>query len=311
MIQVPELAPELGAMIDVDNTRLNHRGDGLAVASVIDGKAAAQLGIKAGDVLLRLNGHAIDNLNLFVRVVTIATSPGEAIAVDLLRDGRAMTLNGVMGGGRALTVDEIPLPFARFRDSDPLRLAFYSGADPTGYEADHDPAEPGSLRYRAVAATPKAMGTWMTFGPRLHRLQQLIGKRVRFSADVRTADVAKGCGLHIYTIGFAGDTDCWVMVNFDDMSTRSITGTTPWRRQAVVVDLPVGTYSIAMGVSLDGPGTMWVRDVVFEEVDATVATTSIQQVCVYANAQYKKHWDDVQRKKAKPSEPAVTPKDAF
>ena len=309
MLQVPELIPEFGAIIVFGTTDLNQRGIGLAVKSVIDGKTAARIDIRAGDVPLRLNGRAIDNMNLLLRVVA-ATPPGEAIAVDLLRDGRAMTLNGVMGG-RPRTDDEIPLPFARFRDSDPLRLAFYAGADPAGYEADHDPVEPGSLRYRAVAATPKGFGTWMTGGPGGQRLQQLIGKRVRFSAEIRTADVAKGCGLWIRTDGYAGDTDCYVMASFDNMSTRSITGTTPWRRHAVVVDLPAGTTAVMMGVLLDGLGSLWIRDFVLEEVDATVASTSMQQACDSKNAQAKQAWDDAQREKVKSIEPAVTPKESF
>ena len=313
MLQVPELVPDFGVKPDVEYQDFNHRGDGLAVASVTDGKTAARLGIKAGDVLLRLNGRTIDNLNL-LRRVEAATRPGEAIAVDLLRDGRAVTLNGVMDG-RARTDDEIPLPFARFRDSDPLRLAFYYfGADSSGYEADHDPSEPGSLRYRAVVAAPKGIGTWMTGGPRAQRLQQLIGKRVRFCAAIRTVDIAQWCGLWIRADRYIGDTDYHEVASFDNMRVpagRAITGTTPWRRHAVVVDLPTGTTALRMGVNLDGTGSMWIRDVVLEEVDATVASTSMQQECDELNSYAKQRWEDAQREKAKSVEPAATPKEAF
>ena len=312
MVQVPELVPDFGVTPEVEYQDFNHRGDGLAVASVTDGKTGARLGIKAGDVLLRLNGRAIDNLNL-LRRVEAATRPGETIAVDLLRDGRAVTLNGVMGG-RARTDDEIPLPFARFRDSDPLRMAFYWGADPSGYEADHDPAEPGSLRYRAVVAAPKGINTWMTGGPRAQRLQQLIGKRVRFSAEIRTVDIAQLCGLWIRADRYIGDTDYHEVASFDNMRVpagRAITGTTPWRRHAVVVDLPAGTTALKMGVNLDGLGSIWLRDVVLEEVDATVASTSMQQECDELNFDAKQRWEDAQRKKATSVDPAATPKEAF
>jgi serine protease Do len=70
---------------------------GVLVASVEAGGAAAQAGIKAGDVLLELDGHEIEN-GRDLREAVADTKPGERVTVKLQREGRPLELEVTMGG---------------------------------------------------------------------------------------------------------------------------------------------------------------------------------------------------------------------
>ena len=69
---------------------------GALVARVEPDSAAARAGIKAGDVIQKINGTPIaDSGQLSVRVS--ATAPGEKVALDVMRDGKAMTITAIVG----------------------------------------------------------------------------------------------------------------------------------------------------------------------------------------------------------------------
>lgn len=62
-------------------------------------------------------------------------------------------------------------------------------------------------------------------------------------------------------------------VSFDNMQQRPITGTSDWRSYTVVLDVPAESESISFGVLLAGTGKVWIDNVRFEEVDASVPVT--------------------------------------
>jgi hypothetical protein len=62
-------------------------------------------------------------------------------------------------------------------------------------------------------------------------------------------------------------------VSFDNMQNRPITGTSDWRSYAVVLDVPAESESISFGVLLAGQGRVWIDNVRFEVVDASVPVT--------------------------------------
>jgi serine protease Do len=69
---------------------------GALVAEVVPDSAAAHAGIKAGDVIEKFNGAAIaDAGQLSVRVN--ATAPGDKATIDLVRDGKPMTVTATIG----------------------------------------------------------------------------------------------------------------------------------------------------------------------------------------------------------------------
>jgi serine protease Do len=77
--------------------------EGALVAQVVPDSAAARAGIKAGDVILKFNGSPIaDSGSLSVRVN--ATAPGEKATLDIVRDGKPMTVNVTIGSVSSATV---------------------------------------------------------------------------------------------------------------------------------------------------------------------------------------------------------------
>jgi serine protease Do len=76
---------------------------GALVAQVEPGSAAARAGIKAGDVIQKYNGNAIiDAGQLSVQVN--AAAPGEKATLDVVRDGKPMTITATIGSASSATV---------------------------------------------------------------------------------------------------------------------------------------------------------------------------------------------------------------
>jgi hypothetical protein len=96
------------------------------------------------------------------------------------------------------------------------------------------------------------------------------GKRVRFSALVRTDAVTRWSGL-------------WMRIDrkdhkhggFDNMQDRPIKGTTDWTRKEVVLDVPADAETVNYGVLQEGPGTTWIDETVLEQVDRSIAVTAV------------------------------------
>ena len=70
--------------------------DGALVAGTTAGGPAERAGLQGGDVVLRVNGQAIEDSNDLTRRVASARA-GETIRLDIWRDGRTRTVNVVSG----------------------------------------------------------------------------------------------------------------------------------------------------------------------------------------------------------------------
>jgi serine protease Do len=79
---------------------------GALVAKVVPDSAAAQAGLKAGDVILKYNGTPIlDAGQLSARVGV--TAPGEKVSLEVWRDGKALSLTATIGNAaQAASADE-------------------------------------------------------------------------------------------------------------------------------------------------------------------------------------------------------------
>jgi hypothetical protein len=146
---------------------------------------------------------------------------------------------------------------------------FIAGSKPADYEAgiDASAAYEGHASAVLKAKKPAAEG----FGTLMQdfRADHYLGKRVRFSALVKTDGVQDWAGL-------------WMRVDkgpqqlaFDNMQGRSIKGTTNWQRYDVVLDVPQDATGIFFGVLLSGPGAVWLNDAKFEIVGPNVPTTGM------------------------------------
>jgi hypothetical protein len=100
------------------------------------------------------------------------------------------------------------------------------------------------------------------------------GKRVRFSAFVRTEKVVRWCGLFMRIDG--QDRDPKRALVTDGMERRPIRGTSGWTPIEVVLDVPAEASQIAFGASLTGAGSVWIDQVRLEVVDRSVPTTDVR-----------------------------------
>ena len=101
------------------------------------------------------------------------------------------------------------------------------------------------------------------------------GKRLRFSAAVRSADV-ENCAALFMRVGGAGDK----MLAFDNMRNRQITGTNEWAHHAIVLDVAEDAEDIVFGFLLSLNGQVWMADVHLDEVGPDVPTTDILEEIV-------------------------------
>jgi hypothetical protein len=144
---------------------------------------------------------------------------------------------------------------------------FIAGNKPAEYESGRDAAAAynghPSAYLRAKASSVDGFGTLM----QNFRADHYLGKRVRFSAFVKTQDTQDWVGL-------------WMRVDkeskqlaFDNMQRRAIKGTTDWKKYEVVLDVPQEATGIFFGVLLSGSGTVWINGANFEVVGLNVPTT--------------------------------------
>jgi serine protease Do len=79
--------------------------NGALVAQVVPDSAAAQAGIKVGDVILKFNGTPIvDAGQLSARVGAVA--PGDKANLEIWRGGRTMSLSATLGNAESATADD-------------------------------------------------------------------------------------------------------------------------------------------------------------------------------------------------------------
>jgi serine protease Do len=75
--------------------------NGALVAKVVPDSAAAQAGIKVGDVILKFNGAPIIDAGQLSQRVGVAT-PGEKASIEIWRDGRTLDLTATIGNAATL-----------------------------------------------------------------------------------------------------------------------------------------------------------------------------------------------------------------
>ncbi len=132
-----------------------------------------------------------------------------------------------------------------------------AGSEPGRYDMRADPqvrhgAGP-SLMLRSKEPIDNGFGTLMQETD----AAPYRGKHAHLSAFVRTSDVKGWTGLWLRIDGRTSDKP----LAFDNMSDRSIQGTSGWQKYDVVLDVPPEAQDIAFGVLLDGEGQVWTDDV--------------------------------------------------
>jgi hypothetical protein len=144
---------------------------------------------------------------------------------------------------------------------------YLAGSKPAEYESGVDAqaqynSHP-SAYLKSKQAAVDGFGTLM----QNFRADQYAGKRVRFTAFVKTEGVQDWAGL-------------WMRVDkgkesvaFDNMQNRPIKGTSGWQQYSVVLDVPQNATGIFFGVLLSGTGAVWMNSVKVESVGLEVPAT--------------------------------------
>jgi beta-lactamase regulating signal transducer with metallopeptidase domain len=104
------------------------------------------------------------------------------------------------------------------------------------------------------------------------KAEKFIGKRLRYSGWMKTADTNSG-GAHLwFRVDGKGN---GVMLQFDNMDGRQVTGTTDWQHYSIVLDVPADSTALAFGFFINGTGQAWVSGLKMEEVGLGVPSTNI------------------------------------
>jgi serine protease Do len=103
-IRAQTVTPELAAGLQLP------RATGVVLADVLPGSPAAQSGLRQGDIVVALDGKAMENgrqlhVNLYRHLI------GDVIALDVLRDGQTLKI--------AVTMTERDDPFSGLQAADP------------------------------------------------------------------------------------------------------------------------------------------------------------------------------------------------
>jgi RNA polymerase sigma factor (sigma-70 family) len=174
---------------------------------------------------------------------------------------------------RKLRADRNLAEFHHHERKTTMQGWFLAGSHPQNYEIGvvREGTRTGkpSASLKSKGDVSEGFGTLMQmFGPDKYR-----GKRVRFSGQVKAESLARNAALWLRVDG----PDQSKPLRFDNMTDRPIYGTSDWRRCEIVLDVPVESTDIAMGVLLAASGQVWVTDLQFEEVGLDVPTTSSEK----------------------------------
>lgn len=122
------------------------------------------------------------------------------------------------------------------------------------------------LRTRAFKSEPFGMGS-LTHS---EGAETWRGRRVELRAELRSGAVDGWAGLWMRVDGSEGK-----VLAFDNMQNRALRGTTSFKWYSVVLDVPLDAEKVSFGVLLHGPGAVFIRELVFEEVDVNVSSTDL------------------------------------
>jgi RNA polymerase sigma-70 factor (ECF subfamily) len=291
------LDPFLGVLLmsGAKSTLLPDGRRGVPIEVVVPGSPAAAAGLRQGDLLVRVQGDRVSS-NAELQQTIGKRAVNDDISIAYSRDGVLhavrTTLAGMPSNSRPHPADARPTAFAdgRWIDADPLRgWKLFPGSHLVA-RVDHEGPSPDvpALRFSWLGAqdAKEANGVLMTSGPTGARLDQLRGRRVRFSAMLRCAGPQCQVGLWIRTDIYETSDHPYRMPAFDNMlDGRNLSGDAGWRRLSVVVDVDPAIDGMPFGILMLGPGQAWIADPLLEVVGQDVPSTTRQSKVDRVNAE--------------------------
>lgn len=113
-----------------------------------------------------------------------------------------------------------------------------------------------------LKALSSEMNTYAELTNILSNAEEYAGKRIRFSAYVRSQDVQHLAGLWAQLDAISDEAPV-----FDGVQNRPIQGTTDWRKYSLTMELPQNATYVPVGLLLYGEGQVWIADARIELLD--------------------------------------------
>lgn len=130
---------------------------------------------------------------------------------------------------------------------------FVKSNDPTFYSATLDSLYSELSRRRPSSPNSFAVATATL------PLQAAAGKHLSLSGYIKSEDIADGyAGLWVRADGPKG------VLEFGDMHNKGVTGTSPWTRYEVSIDVPASATAVFFGAVQSGTGVAWVDSLQIE-----------------------------------------------
>jgi hypothetical protein len=143
---------------------------------------------------------------------------------------------------------------------------------PQDYEFGTAPAPGATGKHAAyIKAKPGAAANAYFIMLQCIKADNYIGQRVRVSSRLRTVD-SSGEQLFMRVDGRpAANGELSKVLSFYNMSERPIKGTTDWKRQYIVLDVPPASTDICFGfILVGGKGEAWADDFSLDPVGKDV-----------------------------------------
>lgn len=136
-----------------------------------------------------------------------------------------------------------------------------TGQTPQNYSSGIDTADVDGVRNAKFLRHVQGDGNgWATMMQQVSA-QNYAGKRVRFSARVKTQDVSRWAGLWMRV-----DTQAKPSAAFYNSADKPIKGSTGWQQRSVVLDVPADARAVSFGVIDSGTGQVWLDALALEVV---------------------------------------------
>ena len=157
---------------------------------------------------------------------------------------------------------------------EPLPRGWGGGDKIKGYVLETDPHEKlDGFPVLAIRSTPETPADGHAAIGTSFLAERYRGKRVRFSAFVKSAGLERWGGLYLAVKRELQASGAEGYLRYDNMMDRQIQGTTAWTRYDVVLDVPVEAEYFSLGFHLFQKGTLWMSRPTFETVGLDVPVT--------------------------------------
>lgn len=101
-----------------------------------------------------------------------------------------------------------------------------------------------------------------------------LGKKIKMTAYVKSQNVAGWSGLWLRVDSKTSKKP----LSFDNMSNRSIKGTTDWKKYEIILDVPLESSKLNYGLLINGTGKVWFDQLNIEiigDIDSKISTTDL------------------------------------